>query len=128
MNSYNNLQFPQLTNLDKSQVFADRCENWLVNPAPIEVKDPVTSDVPALILQGAYDKPTPIYMGQTANSELANSTYAYVPQQGHGTWNNAGSCVGLIASAYVQEPQAELDLSCLDARQPQWALPGDGGS
>ena len=126
VNSYNNLQFPQLTNLDKSQVFADRCENWLVNPAPIEVKDPVTSDVPALILQGAYDKPTPIYMGQTANSELENSTYVLIPQQDHGTWRNAESCVGQIASAFVQDPEAELDLSCLEARQPQWVLPGDG--
>ena len=123
VDSYNSLAFPQLTDLDKSQVFADRCQNWLVNPAPIEVKGPVTSDVPALILQGAYDKPTPIYMGQTANSELENSTYVLIPQQGHATWTNAESCVGQIASAYVEDPQAELDLSCLDARQPQWVLP-----
>lgn len=126
VNSYNSLAFPQLTNLDKSQVFADRCENWLVNPAPIEVKDPVTSDVPTLILQGDYDKPTPIYMGQTAASELANSTYVLIPQQDHGTWRTAESCVGQIASAFVQDPEAELDLSCLEARQPQWVLPSDG--
>ena len=126
VNNYNSLEFPQLTNLDKSQVQAGRCQNWLVNPAPIEVKDPVTSDVPTLILQGAYDKPTPIYMGQTANSELENSTYVYVPQQGHWTWRDAESCVGQIATAFVQDPEAELDLSCLDARQPQWVLPGDG--
>jgi pimeloyl-ACP methyl ester carboxylesterase len=126
VNSYNSLAFPQLTNLDKSQVNADRCQNWLVDPAPIEVKDPVSSDVPALILQGAYDQPTPIYMGQTANSELENSTYVLIPQQRHGTWNNAGSCVGQIATAFLQDPEAELDLSCLEARRPQWALPDDG--
>jgi pimeloyl-ACP methyl ester carboxylesterase len=123
VNSYNDLQFPQLTNLDKSQVFADRCQNWLVDPASIEVKGPVSSSVPALILQGAYDKSTPIYMGQTANSELANSTYVYVPQQGHETWNKAESCVGQIATAFVLDPGTELDLSCLEARQPQWVLP-----
>ena len=128
VNSYNNLQFPQLTNLDKSQVFVDRCQNWLVDPAPIEVKDPVTSDVPALILQGDYDKPTPVYMGQTANSELSNSTYVLIPQQDHWTWRLAESCVGTIATAFLQDPEAELDLSCLDARQPQWVLPGDGES
>jgi pimeloyl-ACP methyl ester carboxylesterase len=128
VNSYNSLAFPQLTNLDQSQVFADRCHNWLVDPAPIEVKGPVSSDVPALILQGAYDKSTPIYMGQTADSELANSTYVLIPQQGHGTWNRAESCVGQIASAFVQDPEAALDLSCLEARKPQWVLPGDGES
>jgi len=125
-NSYNNLQFPQLTNLVISQAEAGRCESWPIVAAPIEVKDPVTSNVPALILQGAYDMPTPIYMGQTANSELENSTYVLIPQQGHATWNIAESCVGKIAAAFVQDPEAELDLSCLDARQPQWALPGDG--
>jgi len=124
--SYNSLAFPQLTNLDQSQVFAARCENWLVDPAPIEVKDPVTSDVPALILQGDYDKSTPVYMGRQAEKELANSTYVLIPQQGHGTWSYAESCVGQIATAFVQDPDAELDLSCLEARQPQWALPGDG--
>ena len=124
-NSFNNLQFPQLTNLVISQADAGRCESWPIVAAPIEVKDPVTSDVPALILQGAYDMPTPIYMGQTANSELENSTYVLIPQQGHATWNTAESCVGKIAAAFVQDPEAELDLSCLDARQPQWALPGN---
>ena len=128
VDSYNSLAFPQLTNLDKSRVFAERCQNWLVDPAPIEVKGPVTSDVPALILQGDYDQPTPIYMGQTAASELVNSTYVLIPQQNHGTWKNAESCVGQIATAFLQDPEAELDLSCLDARQPQWALPGDGNS
>jgi pimeloyl-ACP methyl ester carboxylesterase len=126
VNSYNNLEYPQLTNLDQSQVVAGQCENWPVAAAPNEVKDPVSSDVPALILQGAYDMATPVYMGQLADSELANSTYVLVPQQGHEIWTFAGNCVGQIATTYVQDPQAELDLSCLDARQPQWVLPGDG--
>jgi hypothetical protein len=126
-NSYNDLQFPQLTNLEESRVMAGRCESWPVNAAPIEVKGPVTSDVPALILQGAYDEPTPVYMGQTAARELENSTYILIPQQGHGVWNSAEGCVGQIATAFVQDPEAEFDSSCLDARQPQWALPGDGG-
>jgi pimeloyl-ACP methyl ester carboxylesterase len=128
VNSYNDLLYPQLTNLDESQAMASRCENWPIAAAPIEVKDPVTSDVPALILQGAYDMPTPIYMGQTANSELENSTYVLVPQGRHGLWSDAESCVGQIATAFVQDPQAELDLTCLDARKPQWALPGEGES
>jgi pimeloyl-ACP methyl ester carboxylesterase len=126
-NSYNELLFPQLTDLDMSRVQAGRCENWQVAAAPIEVKDPVNSDVRALILQGAYDKSTPVYMGRQAESELENSTYAYVPQQGHGTWSQTKSCVGQIATAFVLDPEAVLDLSCLDARQPQWVLPGDGG-
>jgi hypothetical protein len=56
VDSYNSLAFPQLTDLDQSQFFADRCQNWLVEPAPIEVKGPVNSDVRTLILQGAYER------------------------------------------------------------------------
>ena len=125
LNSYNDLQFPQLTDLIMSQAQASRCENWPVAPAPIEVKDPVSSDVPALILQGAYDPSTPVYMGRRAARELENDIYVLVPQKGHGTWVNADDCVGQIATAFVQDPEAELDLSCLDAQQPQWVLPGD---
>ena len=99
-----------------------------MEPAPIEVKDPVQSDVPTLVLQGAYDMPTPIYMGRRAARELENSTYVLVPQQGHGTWTSAGSCVGRIAAAFVEDPGAPLDTSCLEGRRPQWALPVAGES
>jgi pimeloyl-ACP methyl ester carboxylesterase len=126
VNSYNALQFPQLTDLVMSQAQAGRCENWPIAAAPIEVKDPVSSDIPALILQGGYDTATPVYMGQTAASELENDTYVLVPQAVHGTWTAAESCVGQIATAFVQDPGAALDLSCLEVRQPQWALPDNG--
>ncbi len=69
-----------------------------------------------IILQGAYDGPTPVYMGRRAARELENSTYVLVPQQGHGTWTRADDCVGQIAGAFIQSPDAALDLSCLDAR------------
>ena len=126
VNSYNDLQFPQLTNLVESLAQAGRCENWPVAAAPIEVKDPVSSDVPVIILQGAYDGPTPVYMGRRTARELENSTYVLVPQQGHGTWTRSDDCVGQIAGAFIQNPDTALDLSCLDARRPQWALPGNG--
>ncbi len=123
LNSYNDLQFPQLADLDMSRVQARRCEEWPITAAPIEIKDPVTSKVPTLILQGAYDFPTPVYMGRRADRELENSIFVLVPQQGHGTWNNAKGCVGQIAAAFVQNPNAEIDLGCVEARQPKWTLP-----
>ena len=123
-NNYDDLWFPQLTDLDESRAMASRCQGWPVEPAPIEVKDPVQSDVPTLVLQGAYDMPTPVYMGRRAARELESSAYVLVPQQGHGVWNSAGSCVGRIAAAFVEDPDAEVDTSCLEGRRPQWALPG----
>jgi pimeloyl-ACP methyl ester carboxylesterase len=124
VNSYHDLAFPQLSNLELSQTMADLCRNWPVEAAPIQVKDPVSSTVPTLVLQGAYDRRTPVFMGKRAARELANSTYVLVPQTGHEIWSYAGDCVGQIAGAFIQDPGAELDLSCLDGRKPQWALPG----
>jgi len=125
VNSYNDLAFPQLSNLALSQTMADLCRNWPVAAAPIQVKDPVSSTVPTLILQGAYDRRTPVFMGKRAARELENSTYVLVPQSGHEVWTYAGDCVGQIAGAFIQDPDADLDLSCMDARQPQWVLPRD---
>jgi pimeloyl-ACP methyl ester carboxylesterase len=123
VNSYNDLAFPKLSNLALSQTMADLCRNWPVAAAPIQVKDPVSSTVPTLILQGAYDRRTPVFMGKRAARELENSTYVLVPQAGHEVWTYAGDCVGQIAGAFIQDPDADLDLSCLDAQQPQWVLP-----
>jgi len=123
VNSYNDLQFPQLADLDMSRLQARRCEGWPITAAPIEVKDPVTSKVPTLILQGASDFSTPVYMGRRADRELDNSIFVLIPQQGHGTWNHAKSCVGQIAIGFLQNPDAEIDLSCIEARYSTWALP-----
>jgi pimeloyl-ACP methyl ester carboxylesterase len=125
VNSYNDLAFPQLSDLALSQMMADLCRNWPVASASIQVKDPVSSTVPTLILQGAYDRRTPVFMGERAARELENSTYVLVPQSGHEVWTYAGDCVGQIAGAFIQDPNADLDLSCLAARQPQWVLPRD---
>jgi hypothetical protein len=62
-------------------------------------------------------------MGRRADRELESSIFVLIPQQGHGTWNNAQGCIGQIASDFVQNPDAEIDLSCIEARQPKWALP-----
>lgn len=125
VNTFNDLAFPQLSTLDTSKTQANLCQKWPVKAAPIQVKDPVSSTVPALILQGAYDMRTPVYMGKRAARELSNSIYVLVPQQGHEVWTHSGDCVGGIATAFIQDPDTPLDLSCLDKRRPSWALPDD---
>ena len=123
LNVYHDLAFPKLVDLDFLRGQSGLCDTWPVKTAPIEVKNPVSSTIPTLILQGAYDTRTPVYMGLRAARELKNSTLVIVPQQGHEVWTSATNCVGQIATAFVLDPSAELDLSCLDVRRPQWALP-----
>lgn len=123
VNTYNDLEFPALSDMETAIGAASTCEFWPVIAAPIEVKNPVSSTVLALILQGTADTATPVFMGRRAARELANSTLVLIPQHGHEVWKAATSCAGTIATAFVLDPEQEIDLSCLDARLPQWALP-----
>jgi pimeloyl-ACP methyl ester carboxylesterase len=123
INTYNDLTLPQLATLDFAENQANRCVNWPVTAAPITVKDPVSSAVPTLILQGAYDNRTPVYMGRRAHRELENSTLVLIPQQGHEIWVNANNCAGRIARDFILNPQQAPDTTCLEARRPQWVLP-----
>jgi len=125
INTYNDLAFPQFANLDYLREQAHICDNWPVQAAPIEVKNPMSSTVPTLILQGGYDRKTPVFMGQRLSRELENSVLVIVPQQGHEIWTKATNCAGQIATAFIENPDQKPDLSCLDARRPQWALPED---
>ena len=127
VNSYNDLEFPQiaLSELENASFDEMRCENLPVTAASLEVKNPVSSTVRTLVLQGGYDEQTPVYMGKRADRELENSVFVLVPQAGHGTWRTSEGCASDIAYAFLMDPEAELDLSCLEARKPQWSLPGD---
>ncbi len=126
LNTYHDLDFPEFADLDNLHKQANNCTHWPVDAAPIEIKNPVSSSVPTLILQGTYDTKTPVFLGIRTSRELQNSTLALIPQQGHEVWTNATYCVGQIASAFVLNPNQKPDLSCLDKRRPQWALPEDG--
>lgn len=57
--------------------------------------------------------------------ELANSSRAIVPQQERVVWTKATNCPGQLATSFVLDPEAELDLSCLNARRPLWTLPNN---
>lgn len=123
VNTYHDLEFPELASLQTAKDLTRECENWPVAAAPVAISDPVSSTVPALILQAAYDESTPVYSGRRAARELQNSTFVLVPQEGHEVWKQSTNCVGQIATAFVLDPTQKVDLSCLDARRPQWSLP-----
>lgn len=123
LNAVHDLRYPQLADLDFLRGQATSCDGWPTSPAPREVKNPVESDVPTLVLQGAYDNRTPVYMGRRASRELSDSRLVIVPQQGHEVWIDARNCAGRIAAAFLDSPKGELDTGCLEARRPAWAMP-----
>jgi pimeloyl-ACP methyl ester carboxylesterase len=93
------------------------CQAWGARePGPAEYA-PVVSDIPTLILAGEYDPNTPARWGRLAGETLPNSTYVEFPAAGHGIIR-AGACATQLLHAFITNPTASLDTSCVDAIGP----------
>lgn len=89
------------------------CQVWGVKPAPPNQKEPVTSSIPTLILQGEYDPVTPPSNGMLAAQTLNNSYFFLFPGVGHGVGSPGNSCPGDIEQAFLENPTQKPDASCI---------------
>lgn len=107
---------------DLAKVFAI-CEQWPSGRAPEVESEPVTSDIPTLILSGAYDNLTPITWNTSASRTLANGALVLVPMSGHAAITYS-ACAEQIGQAFIAEPTMDLDTSCLADLATPWVMPG----
>ena len=91
------------------------CAHWKRNGESEPVREPVVSAVPALILSGEYDPVTPSHWGDRVAADLVNSTHFIVPRGGHVALFD-DLCAMRILRAFLTEPAAELDGSCMQER------------
>jgi pimeloyl-ACP methyl ester carboxylesterase len=91
------------------------CRDWAgIAPDPRE-NQPVTSDIPSLILAGEFDPITPPAWGQMTTAYLSRA-YLY-EFRGNGHWVTRSSrCALAIALAFWEEPAAAPDSSCLQSQ------------
>lgn len=75
------------------------------------------SDIPALVLAGRYDPATPPYWSESTAGTLGQATYVEFPTLGHGVMrsNDCGLAIGL---AFINDPAAEVDVTCVDSLAP----------
>ncbi len=103
------------------------CAGWPVDPGM--PTDPVSSDVPALVLSGAIDSNTPLENAELAASTLSNSTIVTFPSTGHFAAHQGGNpCGASILAAFFLDPNAAVDTSCLAAPRPVATLPAPAGA
>ncbi len=102
------------------------CQNWPVPQADPSVKQPVKSDVPALLLEGELDPVTPIAYAREVASHLSHATVFEFPGVGHNVL--VGSpCAQAIALDFVNDPSRSPDASCIaDMSGVQFDLPKAG--
>ena len=91
------------------------CERLGVPPADALESEPVASDVPALVLAGDADTRTPPIWSETVAETLSRSQYLEFPGAGHIVTFEESDCAAEAMLAFLDDPQAELDRSCVDA-------------
>ena len=89
------------------------CESWTIEPDDPVANEPVSSNVPALILAGQFDPITPSAWGQLAAETLSNSLFCEFPGLGHGVMDS-DRCALEISMQFLEEPTIEPDVSCLN--------------
>lgn len=104
--------------------FLDTCKIWNVEPLGSDVDEPVSSDIPTLVLNGAYDPITPPEYGEEAAKTLSNSYVFTFPTGGHGA-AFSGECQDQIILEFLDNPNSPPDGSCItDQSGVQFATPG----
>ena len=88
------------------------CEVWDVPPVPSADKEPVSSDVPSLLLAGQYDPVTPLGWAQLAAQSLRGAFVYEFPASGHGVFRTS-DCARSIIDRFLDDPRSAPDTSCI---------------
>jgi len=101
-----------------SGFWAALCADWPVDPLPDGYADPVTVDVPVLLLSGALDPITPPASADAAAAHLPRAWHLTVPKGGHIV--SGTPCADDLIAQFVKAASGDgLDASCLtQARRP----------
>lgn len=92
--------------------FLQLCQKWNVPQLGARADEPVTAQVPTLVLSGDYDPITPPPFGQAA-AETITPSYVYeFPAYGHGAMTS-GNCPNEMIAAFVQNLGAAPNASCI---------------
>ena len=92
------------------------CAEWSSQVATAREVRPVRVDVPTLVYGGRYDPITPPDWGMRTSRTLPDARYFEFPV-GHGSYRSH-ECPREIASAFVGDPTASLDDSCIARMEP----------
>ncbi|GJM06107.1 MAG: alpha/beta hydrolase [marine bacterium B5-7] len=96
---------------DLFEMMRARCELWDSVTVDSAFKEPVQSAIPTLLLSGEYDPVTPPKFAEKAMQTLSNSQHLVAKGQGHIVGTRG--CMPKIVSAFILDPEAELETECM---------------
>ena len=97
-----------------SRGIVELCKAWGASPAAPQENQPVSSDVPTLVVSGEFDPVTPPAWAEDAARTLSKSFYFNVPRAGHGS-TLTEDCPRSILLAFLDNPAQQPDMTCLAA-------------
>lgn len=88
------------------------CAAWPTRELPADFREPVTSEVPVLLLSGEADPVTPPENAAEVESHFDNARHLVAPGQGHGiAWRG---CAPKLMATFLEEQDPDgLDAGCL---------------
>ena len=94
-----------------AETFED-CDIWNVDESDTIENEPVISNIPTLVLSGAYDPVTPYQWGTEAQSYLSNSWHYIFANVGHVALDNQ-DCVNTVVLSFLDQPLQQPDDTCV---------------
>jgi pimeloyl-ACP methyl ester carboxylesterase len=102
---------------DRTIDFVEVCAEWPKGKISSEFREPVTSDVPVLILSGEADPITPPSHAEALAEALTNDTHLIFRGMGHG--NLASRCTIGIFNDFIENASTTgLETECVDDIKP----------
>lgn len=91
------------------------CEAWVRGGLPEGYRQPVTSDVPVLLVSGQWDPATPPAAGDAVAKHLPNSLHVVVPHGAHGLDGLVGGdCIDKLTLAFFDKGTTKgLETACV---------------
>ena len=112
----------------------DVCEFWPRGDVPASFYEPVSSDVPTLVMSGEIDPVTPPVWGEEIAKHLSRSRHIVMPGTGH-TAGGTGCGLRIIRAFLAKGDTEGLDTSCMaNVKRPPFFVtpagpdPGTGGN
>ncbi len=102
--------------------YFDACEGYDVGPIDRRQGDPVTSDLPILIVNAGIDPGCPPELALAALKHLKHGQFVLVPNVTHGA-TRGSPCAASIAQGFLRDPSKAVDTTCLKTRPDSFAFP-----
>jgi pimeloyl-ACP methyl ester carboxylesterase len=102
---------------DRTADFAEVCNRWQKGAVSPQFREPVVSNVPALIISGDADPITPAWHAEKVAEHLTNNVHLVFSNMGHGNLSNRCS-IDIFQSFIENASVAGLDTSCVESVEP----------